>query len=197
MLTQEQINNQRAAARAQGLKPSVGKPSRQKFAANGPSLVEGDYTPAIDGEQIAIEMPARGKNGRPYDALPFKGKDGNTVYVGLGGIYNSIRVVKDMDASKLIRGAHWQGEKAQPTFVAFRYGALSDMPSQDVVDETSPSGYTAQYTPSKFTLAKKVVYVEPRFVEGNNRPIFDEQCRLRTACVVGDIEKWVDENAID
>ena len=192
MLNQAQINAQRAALLAKGYQPATGTSARQKFTMNGPSLVVGDYTPETEGEQLASHLPARNRNGRAYDALPFKNKEGHTVFVGLGGIFNPIRIVKDMDASKLIQGAHWQGEKAQPTFSAYRYGALADMPSANVPDENSPSGYSAVYTPSKFSLSKEVVYVEPRFVEGSNTPIFDEQCRLRKATVVADIEKFTD-----
>lgn len=194
MLNQAQLNSQRAALLAKGYKPATGNIARQKFTVSGPSLTIGDYTPEIEGEQIATTVPPRNKNGREYDAIPFKNKEGKPVFVGLGGIFNSIRIVKDMDPSKLVQGAHWQGEKAQPTFSAYRYGALADMPSQNVPDETSPTGYSAQYTPSKFTLAKEVVYVEPRFIEGQTAPVFDEQCRLRRAAVVADIEKYIDAN---
>lgn len=194
MLNQQQINAQRASMLAKGYQPATGSSARQKFTVNGPSLVAGDYTPETEGEQIAHHLPARNKNGRAYDAIPFKNKEGKTVFVGLGGIFNPIRIIKDMDATKLVSGANWQGEKAQPTFTAFRYGALSDMPSQNIPDENSATGYSAIYTPSKFTLAKEVVYVEPRFEDGNTRPIFDEKCRLRKAVVVADIEKYIDAN---
>jgi hypothetical protein len=194
MLNQAQINSQRAALLAKGYQPATGTTARQKFTMNGPSLVAGEYTPETEGEQLASHLPARNKNGRAYDAIAFKNKEGKTVFVGLGGIFNPIRIVKDMDASKLVSGANWQGEKAQPTFAAFRYGSLSDMPSQNIPDDNSATGYSAVYTPSKFTLAKEVVYVEPRFIEGQTAPIFDEKCRLRRAVVVADIEKHLDAN---
>lgn len=177
-----------------GLAVSRGNAARTKFTG-GESLTQGAYTPVIAGPQPAVVCPPRRKGGSPYDAIAFRNPTGSIVKVGLGSILNSIRVVEGMNPATLVRGAKWLGESAQPTKNYFRYGALSDMDSADVPDAQSADGTTAYYQPSAFTLTTEVVYVVPRFVQGSNRPIFDEQCDLRKAFVVADYAAHADNNA--
>lgn len=177
-----------------GLAVSRGNAARTKFTG-GESLTQGAYTPVIAGPQPAVVCPPRRKGGSPYDAIAFRNPAGSIVKVGLGSILNSIRVVEGMNPATLVRGAKWLGESAQPTKNYFRYGALSDMDSADVPDTQSADGTTAYYQPSAFTLTTEVVYVVPRFVQGSNRPIFDEQCDLRKAFVVADYTAHADNNA--
>ena len=193
MLTKDQQDALIAQVKAAGFPVAMGNTARQKFTG-GESLSMGAYTPMFNGQQPAILCPARRKGGLPYEAIAFKDAAQNTVKIGLGSIFNSLRVVVGMNPATLATGAKWAGEQAQPTKNYFRFGALSNMAGEDVLDPENNST-TAFYTPSALNLAAEVVYVAPRFVEGSNRPIFDEQCPLRKACVVADYTSYEDTNA--
>lgn len=176
--------------RTLGFLPSTSQSPREKFQAQS-GLEAGTYTPAIEGWQKAVAVPHRGRS-IGYDGLLFKNAKGETVTIGLGSIMNSIRVVTGMSANTLAKDALWAGEAAQPTANYYRYGALANMESGRVLEGNE---YRAAYEPVSFTLGVEVVYVAPRFIEGSNKPIFDEQCRLRKVFAVADYEKYQDANA--
>lgn len=191
MLTTEQSSSIQALE-AQGLVVSRGTSARQKFTG-GESLSAGVYTPVINGPQPAVTVPPRRKGGNAYDAIAFKSAAGALVKIGLGSIFNSIRVVPSILPANLATGAKWAGEAVQPTQDYFRYGALSDMPANDEVDENNQ--VVAFYQPSAINLSIEVVYVVPRFEPGNNQPIFDEKCDLRKCWCVADYASHPNLNA--
>lgn len=193
MLNKEQQTAILSQVKAAGFPVATGNTARQKYTG-GESLNAGTYTPVFQGQQPAILCPPRRKGGEAYEAIAFKDQNGQTVKVGLGSIFNSIRVVTNMAPAALAKGAKWAGEQAQPTKNYFRFGALSNMAGEDVLDPDDNST-TAYYSPSAFTLGVEVVYVAPRFVPGSNRPVFDEQCDLRKAYVVADYLSHEDTNA--
>ena len=176
--------------RALGFLPSASQSPREKFQAQG-GLEAGTYTPAIEGWQKAVSVPPRGRSVG-YDGLLFKNAKGETITIGLSSIVNSIRVVTGMQPAALTSDALWAGEAAMPTANYFRYGALSNMESGRVLEGNE---YRAAYLPTPFELAEEVVYVVPRFIEGSNKPIFDEQCHLRKAKCVKDYTSYPDANA--
>lgn len=193
MITSEQLAAGRNALAAAGY--CVARDAaKSKFAA-GESLTAGTYVPefGIGTPVPALLMPARGKNGRAYAALSFKCGE-RIAKISVSSFYNSIRVVTGANPATLAKDAKWAGEAAQPTANYYRYGGMSDMPSEDVPAENG-SGTIAMYVPTTFTLTTSVVYVAPRFVEGSNTPIFDEQCALRKALVVADYQQFPDTNA--
>lgn len=193
MITSEQLAAGRNALAAAGYAIAQGA-AKTKFAA-GESLTAGTYIPefGIGTPVPALLMPARGKNGRAFAALSFKCGE-RTVKISVSSFYNSIRVVAGANPATLAQDAKWAGEAAQPTANYYRYGGISDMPSEDVPSEDG-NGTVAMYVPTAFTLTTEVVYVAPRFVEGSNTPVFDEQCSLRKALVVADYQKFPDTNA--
>ena len=193
MLTKDQQTAVIAKMKAAGLPVSKGTTLRNKFVG-GEQLAAGEYTPVVEGIQLPTICPPRRKGGEPYEAIAFKTKVGNMVKISLGSIRNSIRVVEGMNPDTLAKGAKWAGEQAQPTKSYYRFGKLSDMPGEESLDEEDNS-ISSFYTPCEFTLATKVVYVAPRFIAGDNRPVFDEQCDLRTAVVVADYKDYEDLNA--
>ena len=193
MLNKDQQNVVFEQIRAAGMPVSKGKPVRSKFTSVE-RLIAGIYTPMFNGPQPAILCPPRRKGGNSYEAIAFTSSMGQTVKIGLGSIFNSIKVVTNLEPSALVQGAKWAGEAAQPTRNYFRFGALSDMPSQEVLDPEDNTTI-AFYWPSSFTLTTEVVYVAPRFVEGSGRPIFDEQCLLRKCFVVADYMAYIDTHA--
>lgn len=185
-----QVATSDAQIRSLGFLPSVSQSPREKFQAQG-GLEAGTYTPAIAGWQKAVSVPPRGRSVG-YDGLLFKNTKGETITIGLGSIMNSIRIVTGMQPAALTSDALWAGEAAQPTANYYRYGALSNMESGRVLEGNE---YRAAYEPTAFTLGVEVVYVVPRFIEGSNKPIFDEQCRLRKAFAVSDYTEYPDANA--
>ena len=191
MITSEQLTAGRQALAAAGYAVAPGA-AKSKFAANE-SLTSGTYVPEFGaGTPVpALYMPARGKNGQAYAALSFKCGE-RTIKISVSSFYNSIRVVMGANPTTLAKDAKWAGEEAQPTANFFRYGAMSDMVSDDVPYE---NGTVAMYVPSAFTLTTEVVYVAPRFVAGSSTPVFDEQCSLRKALVVADYQQFPDTNA--
>lgn len=150
----------------------------------GESLTAGTYTPVISGMQRLVTCAPRRKGGRPYGALVFKSPEGKEVKISIGSIMNSIRVVTSLQPAALADNAKWAGETAQPTVAVYRYGALSDMRKAETPGEDNT--IDSAYEPVPVTLTTEVVYVIPRFVEGNARPIYDEQCSLGKCFVVAD-----------
>lgn len=188
LLTSEELLLQKAATKAAGYAVATGA-ARAKFVPNE-ALTAGVYSPKFAGVQPAVLVPRR--KGEPFEAIVFTSSTGKDIKISLSAIYNSIRVVNGM-TTKPSPAATWQGEIAEPTTSYFRYGALSDMASEDIPDETSASGTTAVYKPQAINLTTKVVYVAPRFVDG--KPVFDEKCELREAICVADYLSFPDTNA--
>lgn len=159
----------------------------------GESLTAGVYTPIIQGMQRLITCAPRRKGGKAYGAIPFKSQDGKEVKISIGSIMNSIRVVTSLQPATLADNAKWAGETAQPTVAVYRYGALSDMNKDETPGEDNT--IDSAYEPIPVTLTTEVVYVIPRFVEGNARPIYDEQCSLGKCYVVEDYMSYRATNA--
>lgn len=193
-VTSEILNQGRETLISNGYRPSKSEVARQKFTP-ADTLQLGTYTPLISGPQVAVNMPARTKNGSDYDAIPFKveGRD-KPIEVSLGSIFNSIRVVEGMDPADFASDAKWAGEEAMPTKNYFRYGNLSNMESDSVLNKDTLEK-EAVYVPVPFTLDAEVVIVAPRFVAGQVAPVFDTQCRLRKVTIVKDYQKFPDDNA--
>lgn len=193
-VTSETLNQGRETLISKGYRPSKSGAARQKFVP-ADTLKLGTYTPLISGPQVAVSMPARSKNGSDYDAIPFTvaGQE-KPIEVSLGSIYNSIRVVTGMDPKTLASDALWAGEEAMPTKNYFRYGALSNMESESILNQETMEN-EAVYVPVPFTLGAEVVIVAPRFVTGQTAPVFDTQCKLRKVTVVADYQDYPDENA--
>lgn len=193
MITSEQLTAGCNALSAAGYAVAQGA-AKSKFVA-GEALTVGTYVPEFGvGMPVpALYMPARGKNGQPFAALSFKCGE-RLVKISVSSFYNSIRVVTGANPATLAKDAKWAGETAQPTANYYRYGGMSDMPSEDV-PSSNGNGTVAMYVPSMFTLTTEVVYVAPRFVPGSTTPIFDEQCNLRKAMVVSDYQQFPDTNA--
>lgn len=188
LISSEELLQQKAATKAAGYAVASGA-ARTKFMPTE-ALAAGVYTPKFAGAQPAILVPRR--KGTPYEGIVFLSAAGKEIKISLSAIYNSIRIVNGLNA-KPSEKALWLGEQAQPTTSYFRYGALSDMPSEDIPDETSATGTTAVYVPQAVNLTTKVVYVVPRFVD--NKPVYDEQCELREALCAADYLSFPDTNA--
>lgn len=150
----------------------------------GESLIAGEYTPVIEGMQRLIPCSPRRKGGKPYGAIPFKSPANKVIKISIGSIMNAIKVVPSLNPATLADNAKWAGETAQPTVAIYRYGALSDMNKEETPGEDNT--IDSAYEPIKVTLTTEVVYVVPRFVEGNARPIYDEQCDLKKCFAVAD-----------
>lgn len=182
----------RAAFAAQiateGLVASTAQSARSKFMPQ--EKIEADtYAPSIEGAQRATTFPARSRNARPYDGIRFVGsKTGRKLDLSLSSIYNPVWVV-EVDSKTITRDSKWLGEAAQPTKQYFRFGALSDMPSENV-PTADGTAYEAWYEPQSVTLDTEIVVVSPRFVEGDTHPIFDEECSLRVVLAVKDYAKY-------
>ena len=182
----------RAAFAAQiateGLVASTAQSARSKFVPQ--EKTEADtYAPVFAGAQRAVTFPARNKNSHPYDGIRFVGsKSGRSLDLSLTSIFNPVLVV-EVDPKTVTRDSKWLGEAAQPAKRYFRFGALSDMPSENVPTADGLS-YEAWYEPQSVTLDTEIVIVSPRFVEGNTHPIFDEECALRVVLAVKDYAKY-------
>lgn len=188
LISTDELLLQKTATKAAGYAVATGA-ARAKFMPTE-ALAAGVYTPKFAGAQPAILVPRR--KGTPYEGIVFLSSTGKEIKISLSAIYNSIRVVSGLTV-KPSGKALWLGETAQPTTAYFRYGALSDMPSEDIPDETSSTGTTAVYVPQVINLTTKVVYVVPRFVDG--KPVFDTQCELRECLCAEDYLSFPDTNA--
>ena len=194
MITSDQLAAGRQALTAAGYAVAQGA-AKSKFVAGGETLISGTYVPefGIGVPVPALYMPARGKDSASYAALSFRCGD-RIVKISVASFYRSLRIVVGANPATLAKDAKWAGESAQPTANYFRYGAMSDMVSDDVPSEDG-NGTVAMYVPSSFNLTTEIVYVAPRFVASSNTPIFDEQCNLRKAMVVSDYQQFPDTNA--
>ena len=172
-----QVQNAIAAKAAKGGKAFEGV-VRNTFDGNQQGLTAGTYVPVNDCGNAQLSSEVQQRNGRKYEALTFS-MNGREVQVSTGSLFNKVRVVDSILPAALTQGQKWLGESANPTREMFRYGdAMAQCDRDTIYVDGVPH---AVYAAPTFTLTVERVYVVPRFVEGSNRPVYDEQCELRKA----------------
>ena len=142
----------------------------------------GGYSPIVEGTSRRNGVVSK------FNAISFESSNGEDLKIGVTSLITPVMVLDDQNYA----GETWDGVAAAHAY--HRYGSLTkSFGPQSVKDYVNDDGTATKYKGypvGNFETGNVLVkYIVPRFKENDNHPIFNTECKIRSAYFAKD---WKD-----